>query len=223
MSLLHTNTYLIFDFDSTFVKLETLEVIAEIYLKNNHKKEQIQEKIKDITNLGMEGKISFRESLERRMKLLKLDKDNIQKCIAILKENISDSFVKNKNFFLENSSNIYILSGGFQEVIEPVVKEFGIRAENIIANELIFEDDEVTAVNPDHKLLEAKGKPKAVKELNLKGTIIMIGDGYTDLEVKLEGAAQKFIAYCENIKRDAVIEHSDLVAYSLDDVFTVVH
>ena len=54
--------YLIIDFDSTFVKLETLEEIAKESLKGNSEKLAIQKKIAAITNQGMEGKISLSDS-----------------------------------------------------------------------------------------------------------------------------------------------------------------
>ena len=47
---------LIFDFDSTFIQLETIEVLAEFALKNNSNKISIAKKIKSMTNLAMSGK-----------------------------------------------------------------------------------------------------------------------------------------------------------------------
>ena len=60
----------IFDFDSTLTRVEALDVLAEISLKNNPKKEEIIQEIIHITNLGIDGEISFTESLEKRIKLL---------------------------------------------------------------------------------------------------------------------------------------------------------
>ena len=49
----------IFDFDSTLTRVEALDVLAEITLHNNPKKQQIIQEIIDITNLGIDGEISF--------------------------------------------------------------------------------------------------------------------------------------------------------------------
>ena len=43
------NINLIIDFDSTFIKLETIEVLAEIALKNNNNRKNILGKIKSMT------------------------------------------------------------------------------------------------------------------------------------------------------------------------------
>ena len=61
--------YFVIDFDSTFVKLEGLDVLAKVSLKNSP--EKIAE-IESITRDGMTGKIGFRESLELRIKGLEL-------------------------------------------------------------------------------------------------------------------------------------------------------
>ena len=57
--------YFIIDFDSTFIKNESLDILFEISDPNNNDK--IRE-IKKITDLGMNGHISFSESLKRRIK-----------------------------------------------------------------------------------------------------------------------------------------------------------
>ena len=61
-------SYLIIDYDSTFIKLESLDELSK-NSKNFNKK--IHKEIIKITELGMEGKISFSESLEKRLKLIR--------------------------------------------------------------------------------------------------------------------------------------------------------
>ena len=67
--------YLVIDFDSTFVKCEALPELAEICLCDNPQKKLIKEEVEKITDLGMEGKITFPESLKRRLALLPLTKN----------------------------------------------------------------------------------------------------------------------------------------------------
>ena len=58
---------LIIDFDSTFIQEETIEVLAEIALVNNPKQSNILSEIKKMTNLAMDGKLSFQEALKKRL------------------------------------------------------------------------------------------------------------------------------------------------------------
>ena len=59
--MIQTKRNFVFDFDSTLTSVEALDVLAEITLINNPEKDQIIDEIIDITNLGIDGKISFTE------------------------------------------------------------------------------------------------------------------------------------------------------------------
>ena len=73
-----TNRKYVFDFDSTLTRVEALDVLAEMTLKDKSDKDEIVNKIQEITNLGIDGDISFTESLERRIKLLNAHKDDLE-------------------------------------------------------------------------------------------------------------------------------------------------
>ena len=57
----------VFDFDSTLTRVEALDVLAEMTLNGNSNKEEIINEIQKITNLGIDGDISFTESLEKNV------------------------------------------------------------------------------------------------------------------------------------------------------------
>ncbi|MDD3267619.1 MAG: hypothetical protein PHC75_10630, partial [Burkholderiales bacterium] len=101
------NKYLIIDFDSTFIQVESLDELAAIALADSPDGDVVVEKIRQITNLGMEGKISLSESLDTRIKLLKANKKHIDTLITILKDRVTSSFVRNKKFFEQFASNVY--------------------------------------------------------------------------------------------------------------------
>ena len=216
-------TNLIIDFDSTFVKLEALEELAEISLASNPAKEKILAEIKKITDLGMEGKITFPESLKRRFKLLSATKHHLEQLIKKIENNISDSVTRNRDFFIENGKNIYIITGGFKECIAPVTRNFGIREENILANEFVFDDEKnIIGFDEANLLTQEKGKMKQVKALGLARPIIVIGDGWSDYQIKEAGVADKFIAFSENIQRENVIEKADAVAKNFENVIMII-
>src|SRR5690606_14050274 len=107
------NKKFIIDFDSTFTQVEALDILGEISLSKDPRKEEKLKAIKDITEKGMDGRLSFRESLEQRMELLQANRSQISDLVAALKNKISMSFQRNKEFFQENADNIYIISNGF--------------------------------------------------------------------------------------------------------------
>nr|MCU0420729.1 phosphoglycerate dehydrogenase [Cyclobacteriaceae bacterium] len=63
--------YFVIDFDSTFTKVEAFDVLAEISLKDQPDGEELARHIKDIPDQGMNGSLSFRESLEKRIAILR--------------------------------------------------------------------------------------------------------------------------------------------------------
>src|SRR5690606_27591289 len=89
--------YYIIDFDSTFTQVEALDELARISLENHPDRDQIYKQIEDYTNLAMEGKISFRESLTGRVQLLNANKSHLNKLVTHLKKKVSRSFGRNKD------------------------------------------------------------------------------------------------------------------------------
>lgn len=212
------NKYFVIDFDSTFTKVEAFDVLADISLSDHPEKESRKARIVEITNRGMDGSISLRESLEKRLELLAPNKKHLPFLIAKLKSSISESFKRNKEFFQQHAENIYIISNGFREFIEPIVTDFGVRPENILANEFRFDEaGKVIGFDENNPLSANGGKVEQLRKLNLPGDVYVIGDGYTDYEIKHAGLANKFFAFTENVERETVKSKADHITPSLDE------
>lgn len=56
---MHKNKIFIIDFDSTFIRLESLDELADIALKEHPNKNNILAEIRNITRQGMEGTITL--------------------------------------------------------------------------------------------------------------------------------------------------------------------
>lgn len=219
MDVKETDSYFIIDFDSTFTKVEALDILCEISLKDSEHQDAALKRIQEVTNLGMLGELSFRESLEERIKLLEARREHLPELIERLRSMVSESFQRNKQFIAEYSDNIIILSNGFKDFIIPIVAEFGIHPENVYANDFIYDENEsIIGFNKENLLSSNNGKPKLIESLNLDGDIFVIGDGYNDYEIKAAGLAKEFYAFTENIKREKVVEMADHIAPSLDEI-----
>ena len=209
----------IFDFDSTFIQVEALDVLCEIIYENNSNGQQVLSEIQRLTNLGMEGKLSLKESLTQRIELLQANRDHLRAVIEALRHKVSNSVIRNRSFFKQHADDIYIISNGFKEIIIPIVQEYGIKPEHVLANTFRFDHNgKIIGFDEKDELCENKGKVLKIKSLNLKGEVIMIGDGYTDYETLQGGAATKFYAFTENVSRAVVVEKADRLAPSLDEI-----
>jgi len=214
--------YYIIDFDSTFTQVEALDELARISLENHPDREKIYQQIEDFTNLAMEGKISFRESLSGRVKLLHANREHLKKLVTHLKKKVSRSFDRNKEFFKEHADAAWIVSGGFKEFITPVVTPYHIKKENIYANTFKFDaDGNIVGYDEDNPLSHEGGKVKLLKELNIDGRIFGIGDGYSDFQLKESGLIEKFFAFTENISRQSVTDKADHITPSFDEFLYV--
>lgn len=208
----------IFDFDSTLTSVEALEVLAELSLEGNPNQAELIKQIEDITNKGVNGEISFTQSLEERIKILKAHKSHLAPLVKRLSKLISPSIKRNKKFFEANAQNIYVVSAGFKEFIDPIVTKYGIAPERIYANTFKYDKQgNIIGFDKKNHLSKHNGKIAQVKALNLKGEIIAIGDGYSDYLMK-EGGATKFIAFTENIARHNAVNNADHVAPNFDEV-----
>lgn len=211
--------HFVIDFDSTFTKVEALDILGEISLEGRPDKEERLSQIKHITDRGMEGGLSFRESLEQRIALLHAHKMHLPPLIEALKKKVSTSFSRNKAFFESHSDHVYILSNGFRDFIVPIVTQYGIKAENVFANTFEFDaDGAIVGFDRSNILSSNLGKPNQIKALNLEGEIYVVGDGYTDYEIKAAGLANKFYAFTENVERLKVLEKADHIAPSFDEI-----
>ena len=207
---------LIFDFDSTICRFETIEVLAEIALKNKENKEKILNDIKKITSQAMDGKISFPYALQKRVSLLNIKKEHLLETIDFMKGKLTRSFYDNIDNFNKNINNSFIISGGFIEIILPLLKPYGFNANNIFANSFLF-NSKIATIDKSNVLSMEKGKNLAAKDI--KGDNIIIGDGYTDYELKKYNNANIFILFTENIFRRSLESKADFIANNFNDVF----
>ncbi len=211
-------THYIIDFDSTFTKVEGLDELAAIALTGHPDQGAVVAQIRDLTDKGMNGEMSFAEGLRQRIALLSANRTHIDLLVDFLRTQVSDSFLRNKSFLVDNASHIYIISSGFKDFILPVVTELGVLPDHVFANEFVYDENgTITGINESNALASDGGKIKVLQSLGLKGEVFVLGDGYTDYQLRESGLATRFYAFTENVKRANVVAIADHVAASLDE------
>ncbi|MEO1484244.1 MAG: phosphoglycerate dehydrogenase [Bacteroidota bacterium] len=212
----------VFDFDSTLTRVEALDVLAEITLKDKSNKNEIIKEIQDITNLGIDGDISFTESLERRIGMLGAHQNDLEPLVDELRQKVSKSIAANKEFFQKYTDDIYVISCGFKEFIDPIVEAYGIPSDRVYANTFRFDTSgNIIGFDEENVLASHNGKIECLKRLDLDGEVQVIGDGYSDYVMREAGIADKFFAYTENVHREKAAENADHVTPNLDEFLFV--
>lgn len=205
------------DFDSTLVQAETLEVLGEIALAADPDRDAKLEAIRALTDRAMAGELAFLPALEQRLQLLSFRREHLVEAAARLREHLSPSAFANRRFFRD--AEVWVVSGGFEEIIVPVVEVLGIPADRVLANRFLYDGDRVLGADPDVPLSHDGGKAEAVRRLPLfAGDTVAVGDGWTDYEIFAAGLADRFYAFTETITRERVLAHAPHRAASFDDL-----
>ncbi|MBC7446861.1 MAG: phosphoglycerate dehydrogenase [Hymenobacteraceae bacterium] len=209
---------LVIDFDSTFCRLEALDELAALALADQPDGAARLTEIRHLTELAMAGELSFGDALRRRVALLGAHRRHIAPLVAHLQANVSESIRRNKTFFIRYADRVRIVSSGFREIIEPVVAEFGIPPENVFANTFTYDAaGAITGFDAANPLANDQGKITLLRTLDLPGDVYVLGDGWTDYEIRQAGLADRFYAYTENVERPRVVEAADHVLPSFDE------
>lgn len=212
----------IFDFDSTITRVEALDLLAEISLRDRQDREEIIDRIREITNRGIDGEISFTESLRQRIALIKAHRDHLPELIELLHSRVSRSIVENREFFEEYREQIYIISCGFKEFIDPIMAAYSIPAERVYANTFVFDEaGRITGFDQENVLSRHNGKIDCLKALELEGEVQVVGDGYSDYVMKEAGLAHKFFAFTENVRREKAARFADHITPDLNEFLFV--
>jgi len=216
---MRTPTFVI-DFDSTLVTCESLDELARLSLAGNPDRREIMQRLETITRQGMAGEIGFDESLRRRLPLFAAGRQQLAETVTYLQAHISPSALAISAWFAQHSDRIYIISGGFEELIIPIATRLGIPISHVFANRFLYDGQTVIGFDAARLTSKAGGKVSQIAALRLPRPIVAIGDGYTDYEIRLSGAADKFWAFTETTSRPQVIANADRIIASFTEIFS---
>lgn len=164
------------DVDSTFIQQEAIELLAA--------KAGVLEQVAAITASAMRGEIDFEESLRARVALLK---GLPSSAIDQVREEITltDGATALVEALHAEGHSVALVSGGFLNIIEPMIKSLSIRYYR--ANELEIRDGVLTG-GLIGSIVDRAGKAIALREfaqassVSLENTVA-IGDGANDLDM----------------------------------------
>lgn len=192
----------LFDVDSTLIDQEVIELIAA--------HAGVQAEVKEITDRAMAGELDFSESLRKRVSLLAgLSESVLEDVRADITLTLGARELISKLHELGNQ--VAVVSGGFTRVLEPLMKDLGIR--HFQANQLEISNGKLTG-KVIGEIVDREGKAaylrKIAKELNSSRTFA-IGDGANDIAMIQE--ADVGISFCG---KAALNEVADVVILKRD-------
>lgn len=204
-----------------------MEELATISLAGDPARERKIRAIAALTDQAMKGELDFNSALQQRLDILQADRSHLAELITRLKQKITPSLfasLRAKGSFWPDH-RLFIVSGGFKDYIVPVVALCGIEEGYVFANDFrLNEDGRIIGYNADNPL--ARGKVEAVRVIREQVNetpVVVLGDGWTDYEIKEQGLADKFFAWTANVRRSRVIAVADGEATNAEDFIQLVN
>ncbi|KAK8963141.1 hypothetical protein KSP40_PGU006186 [Platanthera guangdongensis] len=205
-----------FDVDSTVCLHEGIDELADFCGAGKA--------VSEWTNKAMSGSVPFEDALAARLSLFCPSLSQLHDFLDKRPPRLSPGIAELINKLKASNTHVYLISGGFRQMIEPVALKLGIPPDDIFANRLRFGSaGEFIGFDTTEFTSRSGGKAVAVQHIRkVHGhkSLIMIGDGATDLEARLQGGADLFICYGGVLLREAVAAKSDWVILSFDDLST---
>lgn len=188
-----------FDVDSTIITEEGIDELAQFCGKGSE--------VAALTKEAMGGSMTFQEALKRRLDIIKPSQRQIREFLKTHPSIISSGVREMIDQLRRNSAEVYLVSGGFDCLIEPVADALEIPLCNLFANKLYFYFNGTYAgFDTNQVTSKSGGKGEAIKiikgRFNSNKVVAMIGDGMTDLEAC--PPADYFIGYGGNAIREEV-------------------
>mmetsp|Transcript_20948 Transcript_20948/g.37557 ORF Transcript_20948/g.37557 Transcript_20948/m.37557 type:complete len:292 (-) Transcript_20948:244-1119(-) len=198
MEMLSKANAVCFDVDSTVIDEEGIDVLADTLGKGPE--------VAAWTAKAMDGNIKFEDALAARLEIIKPSKSDIASCLEKHPLRLSPGVDKLVEALHKRGTDVYLVSGGFRLMIEPVAERLGVSVERIYANTITFDENgDYTGFDSTEPTSADQGKPKALMAIKEKygyETMIMVGDGATDAQAK--PPADAFIGFGGVVTRSAV-------------------
>lgn len=206
----------IFDFDSTLVSCESLEEIIKLSDLN---RPQVMEQVKNITKLGMDGAITFSESLQRRLELVQLTKTEVNQFANDAIYYITPGMELLIKKLIKRKDHVHIVSGGLKEAILPLAEKLTISRQNVHAVQLIWDKKgKFVGINPNDKFSQSKVAGIKALSGNWSRPLVSIGDGQTDLALYEQGLVDYFILFTQHVTRDPLMSKAPHIASNVDEI-----
>ena len=204
-----------FDVDSTVITKEGIDELAA-YLGCG-------DAVAELTAQAMGGSMPFHEALALRLGVMKPSLPQLQQMMAEEPLELTPGVKQLVDTMHSRGQDVYFVSGGFRQMIEPVAAECGVSKERIFANTFLFNEDGSFKSHLDSEpTSRAGGKAKVVADLKAAHgykTVVMIGDGATDMEARdIEGGADAFIGFGGIAVREKVKAGADWFVMDFEDM-----
>ncbi|XP_013170257.1 PREDICTED: phosphoserine phosphatase isoform X1 [Papilio xuthus] len=196
--LFRTADCVCFDVDSTVIRDEGIDELARFCGKGDE--------VKRLTAEAMGGSMTFQEALKKRLDIIRPSVNQIRQFIATFPINLTPGITQLVKALQDRGVTVYLVSGGFRCLIDPVAELLNIPVSHVYANRLkFFFNGEYAGFDENEPTSRSGGKGLVIRRLKEQHgyqRLVMIGDGATDAEAS--PPADGFIGFGGNVIREEV-------------------
>ena len=211
-ALLRTAKAVCFDVDSTVILDEGIDVLAAFA--------GVGAQVAALTASAMGGNVPFEIALAKRLDIIRPTAESLAACLAAHPPRITPGMDTVIQRLMARGTHVWLVSGGFRQMIEPVADRVGVPRDRIIANVIRFNANGSFAdFDPAQPTSRSGGKAKALADLKQRfayAPLLMVGDGATDLEAR--PPADAFIGFGGVVVREKVKAGADWFATSAQEL-----
>ncbi|XP_038220649.1 phosphoserine phosphatase isoform X2 [Zerene cesonia] len=201
-----------FDVDSTVIRDEGIDELANFCGKG--------EEVKRLTAEAMGGNMTFQEALKKRLDIIRPSVSQIRQYLEEFPIRLTPGITELVKLLQDKGVVVYLVSGGFRSLIEPVADKLSIPRSNVFANRLkFFFNGEYAGFDENEPTSRSGGKPLVIRRLKEQHgyqRLVMIGDGATDAEAS--PPADAFIGFGGNVVREEVKKRSSWYVTSFQEL-----
>jgi len=197
-----------FDCDSTLSKIEGIDELA--------KWAGVGDEMARLTDAAMNGELPLEAVYAKRLEVIRPDRASIEKLADLYIQEMVEGVKQVFAALVSLGKEVHIISGGLRQAILPLANILDISEHNVHAVNINFmADGSYLNFDVNSPLARSGGKHDVCKLLlNGKQSLVMIGDGKTDMEAKQPGVT--VIGFGGVCDRPVVRELADLFVFDVN-------
>ncbi|NOY61065.1 MAG: HAD-IB family phosphatase, partial [Calditrichaeota bacterium] len=216
---------IIFDFDSTIINAEGIELVIQNALQKIEEKERDDKlkQLREITNTVTNGEMPLSEAFHKRFALAEITLADVKTAAEKILETINPTVKETISALQSRGKSLFVFSTSFEQIVKPVAKELGISEENTFANRIRAQGNQVLGVNEKRPLFMSMGKVYIAEWLKNEGRLeggdtAVVGDGFSDLAIRKNNIAQTFVYFSGSNSRPNIKKQADFVVDRFDQL-----
>ncbi|GFH10657.1 phosphoserine phosphatase, chloroplastic [Haematococcus lacustris] len=147
-----------FDVDSTFCEDESIDELAAFL--------GVGAQVAALTAQAMGGSVDFKTALTQRLAVMQPSRAAVAKFLIEHPHRISPGIPELLTLLRQQGKEVFLVSGGFRQIIHPLAQHLDIPLDNVFANNLLFQEDgSYAGFDTNEFTCRSGGKPAALRHI----------------------------------------------------------